>query len=514
MVGNFTELKNQFLQLWQGFSKKAKIIISVSTIIAFLGLLILVNWASRPDYTVLFNNLSSKDAGNIVDILKEKQVNYKIESNGDTILVPRDTVHQLRLDLASDGLPSGGVAGFEIFDQTQIGSTDFEQKVNYYRALSGELTRTIKQMKNVDYAKVQVTPSKNSIYKDKAKPAKASVMIKLKQYEQLSASQVRSIANLVASSVEGLKPAKVTIVDTAGNLLSAKLKQEQEENGFSNQLEMKDKFESTMEEDLNVMLTKVLGLNNFVVKVNANLNFNKRNIESEEYEPVVGDQGIVRSKQSKEQSQQGSTTQPEGVPGTTSNIPQYQVNNQQQEESESEEEIVNYEINKTVEKFEKARGSLERLSVSVMVNGDLEEERREQITQAISAAVGYNQQRGDEITVTGMSFDNSLEQEANQAQQAAAAESRQRLYLIIAGLAILLGLIIFIYRRNKSTSTSPQAGEGLDYTVDDAETEQAATNELSEEEQAKREMQQELRQLAKEQPEEIAELIRSWMAED
>ncbi|MGM0502030.1 MAG: flagellar basal-body MS-ring/collar protein FliF [Bacillota bacterium] len=513
MVVNFNELKEQFVQLWQGFSKKAKIIIVTSTIIAFVGLLILVNWASRPDYSVLFNNLSSKDAGSIVDVLKEQQVDYKIEDNGDTILVPKNKVHQLRLDLASDGMPSGGVTGFEVFDQTQIGSTDFEQKVNYYRALSGELTRTIKQMKNVDYAKVQVTPSKDSIYKEQAKPAKASVMLQLKQRQQLSKSQVRSIANLVASSVEGLNPENVTVVDTAGNLLSAKLDSEEEGNEFNNQLDIKTEFESTVEEDLNVMLTKVLGLNNFVVRVSANLNFDELRRTSEEYQPVVDDEGIVRSKQSKEQSQQGSTTNPEGVPGTTSNIPQYQANNEQQEESSSEEEIVNYEINKTVEEYVKEKGNLERLSVSVIVNDELEQQQREQITEAISTAVGYNQERGDDITVTGINFDDTLEQQAQEEQQAASAESRRQLYLIIAGIVVLLAAVVFIYRRIKSTGAETR-GQSVDYTIEDTEKEEAATSELSEEEQAKKEMQQEIRKLAQEQPEEIAELIKSWLAED
>ena len=513
MVGNFTELKNQLLQLWDNFNKRAKIIIIVSTIIAFLGLLILVNWASRPDYTVLFNNLSSEDAGSIVNRLKEQQINYKIENDGSAILVPRSKVHQLRLDLASNGLPSGGVTGFEIFDQTQIGSTNFEQKVNYYRALSGELTRTIRQMKNVSYAKVQVTPSKDSIYKDEAKPAKASVMLQLEQYQQLSAPQVRSIANLVASSVETLNPENVTIVDTAGNLLSAQLEGESEEDDFSNQLKMKNKLESTMEKDLNVMLTKVLGLNNFVVKVNADLNFNKRNVTSKEYEPVVGDEGVVRSRQTKEESQEGTTTTPEGVPGTTSNIPQYQENSQQQQESQNEEEIVNYEINQKVEEFVKSQGNVERLSVSVMVNEDLDNQQQEQIRQAISTAVGYNQSRGDEISVIGMPFDNSMEESTAQAQAELAAQRRQRTYLIVAGIIAVLALLFYLYRR--SQSTSEEAAKEMDYTVDDTtEGEEAATSELSEEEQAKRELRQELQKLAQEQPEEIAELVRSWMSEE
>ena len=514
MVGNLTELKEQLLQFWDNFSKKAKIIISVSTIVAFLGLLILVNWASRPDYTVLFNNLSSEDAGNIVNRLQEQQVDYKIQNNGSAILVPRDRVHQLRLDLASNGLPSGGVTGFEIFDQTQIGSTDFEQRVNYYRALSGELTRTVRQMENVNYAKVQVTPSQDSIYSEQRQPAKASVMLQLSQYQQLSTSQIRSITNLVASSVETLNPQNVTVVDTAGNLLSAQLEnQGSEGDNLSNQLEIQNQLESTMEEDLNVMLTKVLGLNNFVVKVNANLNFNQRNVTSEEYEPVVDDQGVVRSRQTQEESQQGTTTSPEGVPGTTSNIPQYQESSQQQQQSQSQEEIVNYEINKEVEEFVKAQGNVERLSVSVMVNEELAEEQQEQIRQAVATAVGYNQGRGDQISVIGMQFDDSLEESTTQAQQQLAAQNQQRLYLIIGAIVAALALGYFLYRRSKS-GAEQEAAEEIDYTVDDSGSEQAATTELSEEEQAKREMRQELQKLAEEQPEEIAELVRSWISEE
>ncbi|MFO7819977.1 MAG: flagellar basal-body MS-ring/collar protein FliF [Halanaerobacter sp.] len=513
MVGNFTELKEQLVQLWNNFDKRAKIIIIVSTIIAFLGLLILVNWASSPDYTVLFNNLSSKDAGSITDRLKEEQVDYKIENDGSAILVPRSKVHQLRLDLASNDLPSGGVTGFEIFDETQIGSTDFEQKVNYYRALSGELTRTIKQMKNVSYAKVQVTPSKDSIYKDEAQPAKASVMLQLEQHQQLSTSQVRSIANLVASSVETLDFENVTIVDTGGNLLSAKLEEESEENGLSDQLEMKNRLESTMEEDLNVMLTKVLGLNNFVVKVNTNLNFDERSVTSKEFEPIVDDEGIVRSRQSKEESQEGNTTTPEGEPGTTSNVPQYQENSEEQQQSESEEEIVNYEINEKVEEFVKSEGNVERLSVSVMVNEELEGQQQDQIRRAISTAVGYNQDRGDEISVVGMPFDDSVEESTTQAQAELEAQRRQRMYLIAAGIIAALALLFYLYRKNQSTSE--EAAEEIDYTVDDTnESEEAATSELSEEEQAKRELRQELQKLAEDQPEEIAELVRSWMSEE
>ncbi len=517
MVENFAELRNQLQELWTGLDKKVKIIIISSVIITVIGLLVLAGWASKAEYSVLFNNLSAKDAGEITNQLKEQNINYKLKENGSTILVPNKKVHQLRLDLASQGLPSGGVTGFEIFDRNQLGSTDFEQKVNFYRALGGELSRTVRQMNKVSYAKVQITPSQDSIYQDKEKPAKASVLVKLKEYEQLSKGEIRSIANLVASSVNGLTTDRVTIVDSQSNLLSAKLEEKDEKIEVSDHLELKKKFESEIKKDLNAMLTKVVGMNDFVVNVNTELNFDKRNVKSEEYEPVVDDQGIVRSKQTKEESQEGTNTTPEGVPGTTSNIPQYKSETQRETSSEKSEETVNYEINKQVEEFEKAPGTLERLSVSVMVNsnGELSQERQESIRQAVSAAVGYQPDRGDEISVVGMTFNDDLQQEADQALAAEQAKEQQLLWLIAAAIAglILLLAVLFFRSRAGEEEEELEAGQEIDYVVEEAEEEFAVGEELSEEKKERQQLIRQLQDLATDQPEELAELIKSWMEE-
>ncbi|GAB6098899.1 flagellar basal-body MS-ring/collar protein FliF [Halanaerocella petrolearia] len=516
MVESFAELKEQFLKLWTGLDKKTKIIIGASIIATIIAIFILVNWASQPEYKVLFNNLSNKDAGVIVEKLKEKQVSYKLENKGSVILVPSQKAHQLRLELAGDGLPTGGVTGFELFDQTQIGTTDFQQKVNYNRALSGELSRTIKQFENISYARVQITPAQNSIYKEQSKPAKASVFLKLNGYQDISKNQVQSIANLVASSVKGLKANKVTIVDTAGNLLSAKL-DNQDESSKSNydQLETQDKFEEEIEQDLNVMLTKVLGINNFVVKVNAKLNFDQRSINKTEYEPVVDDQGIARSKQVKEESEEGTSSQPEGVPGTTSNLPQYKVDNKKQQSRESSESVVNYEINKKIEKYVQSPGALERLSVSVIVNQELKQENKESITEAVSAAVGYNEQRGDEIKVVGMKFDNSLQKKTDQAIAAEEAEQRSFLYTLAAIVGALILVVVFLLYRNRESDETEEIepGQEIDYVAGDGTEEYAATEEMDSEESELQKAQREIRNLTQEQPEEIAELIKSWMDE-
>ncbi|AGB40625.1 flagellar basal-body M-ring protein/flagellar hook-basal body protein FliF [Halobacteroides halobius DSM 5150] len=514
MVESLSEIKEQLQQLWVKMDKKTKIIIGISVLATMIGIIGLVGWAGQPAYKVLFNNLASKDAGAIINKLKEKQVPYKLENQGAAILVPQQRVYQLRLELASNGLPSGGVTGFELFDQTQIGTTDFAQKVNYMRALSGELSRTIRQFNNISYAKVKITPAKNSIYTERVQPAKASVLLKLDGYQQLSTKQVKSIANLVAGSVKGLQPNKVTIVDTAGNLLSAKLESKKGSATTYNQLELQSQFEGEIEKDLNIMLTKVLGMNNFVVRVNANLNFSQRSFKSTKYSPVVDDRGIVRSKQTKEESEKGISSSPEGVPGTTSNLPQYKVTDQEQQSRESSEEIINYEINKKIEKYVQSPGDLERLSVSVIVNQKLNQQRKNMITEAISAAVGYNKQRGDEIKVVGMKFDNSLEQQMNQ-QINAQNSQRETLLMTLAIIvgALILIVLFLIYRRGQDDEQDITPGQEVDYVAGDEVNETAASEELDPQEQEIRKLQQEIRELAVDQPEEIAELLKGWLEE-
>ncbi|TDX51935.1 flagellar basal-body MS-ring/collar protein FliF [Orenia marismortui] len=519
MVKNFSQIKKQIQNLWNNFNKKAKIVIIVSALVTFIGMLLLAHWASKPEYMVLFNNLSMEDAGGIINSLDEKQITYQLKDNGSTILVPQKNVHKLRLDLASQGLPTGGNVGFEIFDRNQIGSTDFEQKVQFNRALSGELARTIKQLDNVLAANVRITPSESSIYKEQEEPAKASVVLKLKQYTKLTTKEVKSIANLVASSVNGLDPTRVTIVDTTGNLLSAKLKEDDEKADISDKLALQNKFEEAIEKDLNVMLTKVLGMGNFSLAVNATLNFDQRNIESKRYEPVVDDEGIIRSKQSKTESSQGMTTTPEGVPGTTSNLPQYKINNQDRTEHDKEEEIVNYEINEEVEKYVQAPGTLEKLSVAVTVDtpdGQLDAAKQEAITNLISAAVGYDVNRGDQITVIGMAFDNSLEEEVINAEASEAAKRRTILLSLLIGIAILIAvLLIVLYRKRRNEMGSEaEVGQNVDYLIDEAEEEFAVGDNLTSEERERQKLQNQLRNIIKDQPEEIAGLIKSWLSED
>src|SRR6056297_2989297 len=298
MWDSLTDYIQNIKELWGNLDNKAKIMIGAGTVLMLVVFGYLIVSGDSTVYTPLYTDVVQEDAGKIVNSLKEKNIPYRLTNNGSTIEVPEAQVHQARIDLASEGLPHQGVVGFEIFDQSNFGTTDFERKVNYYRAIGGELSRSIRVMRGVDYAKVQITAPKDSIYLDEERSASASVLIQLDSGYRMNSAQISSITNLVASSVQDMSPSNVTVIDTSGNLLSA----ESNGNNMNSQIsqenmEVQNNFEQGLEEDLKRLLTKVLGPDNFSVNVSAKLNFDQREVESKTYTPVADGEGIIRSEE-------------------------------------------------------------------------------------------------------------------------------------------------------------------------------------------------------------------------
>lgn len=516
----------QFKELWGNLDRRAKIIIGIGVFSVFLALTFLILWSGNTEYQTLFSKLEPTDADAIVKRLEETNIPYRLEDNGQTIKVSADIVHKTRLQMAGEGLPSRGVVGFEIFDQSNFGTTDFERKVNYYRAISGELSRSIQAMDNVDYARVQITAPKESIFVEEEQPAEASVLLSLAPGYKIKASQVRAISNLVASSVQGLNTDKVTIVDTSGNLLTGMLEQEStlESQLTMNQFEIERQFADGLKQDLRMMLSRILGPDNYTVQVKAKLNFDKREIESKEYSPVIGDEGIARSVQEQNESYQGTASGAEGVPGTTSNIPQYQ--NVEDSESntnyESSDSITNYEINEKIERHVYAPGEVERISVAVVVNDSLNVAEMDKIEEVVQTAIGYNNNRGDMVTVTNLAFDRSLEEEIARAQAVAAEaeKSKRYTYAGLIGFIFIILLVLFMVLRRSGQPVSEEEvvpGKAIDYVVDEdleAQEEMAATEGLTEEEKKRQELRKAVAKTVSEQPEEVAQLLKSWLMED
>ncbi|MGI6680572.1 MAG: flagellar basal-body MS-ring/collar protein FliF [Bdellovibrionota bacterium] len=412
--------------LFEGYLKLPliqKILFPVLIVASVVGIVFVSKWASAPDYAVLFSDLQKVDSAAIVEKLKEKQVKYQIRGNGDVIAVsPPEMVHELRLALASDGLPKGGVVGFEIFDNTNFGTTSFVEKLKFVRAIQGELERTISSLDSVSSAKVHITQPEKTVFMKNKIPTTASVMLKLNVGNGLSKDQIRGIVNLVSGSVEGLTPENVTIVDSSGKLLTSQDDIKDEFDLDSERLNYQQSLEKAYANRIEQMLSRVIGPEKVVAKVTAELDFTSSQKEEESFDPAGR---VVRSEKSIEEGV--GSTQRGGVPGVVSNLTRDTALLSPQgigdESSNRAENVKNYEISKSISKSISPKGKLLRLSVAVLVDGTykviapataetpeqkefvpLPEETMNRIEGLVKSAVGYDLNRGDVVTVENIPF--------------------------------------------------------------------------------------------------------------
>src|SRR3989454_1722830 len=287
--------------------------VGVASMAVVLGL---AWWAQRPLYRPLFTNLSTTDAASIVEALKAEKVAYRLEDDGRAVLVPAERLYELRLALAARGLPEGGGVGFEIFDKQSLGVTDFLQRLNYQRALQGELSRTIGQLGGVEAARVHLALPERSLFVAEDRRPSASVVVKLVQGRTLSAAQIDGIVHLVAASVEGLQPEAVTVVDEAGRILTSD-RRGAEAAGTSNApLEIQQAVERGAEERIESMLGAVVGRDKVVARVAASLDFSRVERTEETYDP---DRTAIRTQRTTREETIGAKT-PGGAPGVQANL--------------------------------------------------------------------------------------------------------------------------------------------------------------------------------------------------
>lgn len=452
------QLREELVRVWSGLSRRQRILVGVLGVGSLVLLGLFAMWAGRPNYATAYTGLSEKDAADVVKVLQDLGVPYRLTDGGTAIQVPAQDVYRVRLEVARQGLPRGGSVGFELFDQGGIGNlgmTEFTQRVNYQRALEGELARTITAMEGVEQARVHlVLPEKRLFAQQQEKPT-ASVMLVLRPGARLSEEQIWAIGNLVASSVEGLEPEQVTIVDTHGRVLAeggVKRTGESSRMRLSlAQISAEREVELELESRLQRMLDTALGPNKAVVRVSADLDWSQIETTREQYEPQGGSRtGVIRSFRQTIEST-GGITVTGGVPGVDANVlPIYQpvITGTEQAGLVRNDTVVNYEISKTVMRTVNAPGDIKRLSVAVLLDSNDPNLIAQQpaIEQMVRAAIGYNGERGDSVTVDFLPFSNEL------AEQAQALEEVQRraLYMNLAriGLAVLgLLLLLFFLRR-------------------------------------------------------------------
>jgi len=340
-VDGFRNVTDNIKTLFEGLSFNQKVLFGAVATASVISIAVFSLWLQKEEKAVLFTNLSLDDAAVALEELTKQDVTAELTNGGTTILVPKKSVHRLRVDLASRGVPSSGTVGFEIFDGKQYGLTDFLQNVNFKRALEGELTKTIESLQGIQSARVHLVLPKPSIFKKLDSPATASVVLQLGRGAQLQDNRIVGIQSLVAGSVENLGPQHVTVIDQYGKVLSQGIK-DGETGRTESQLALRKEVEGYLAQKAGLMLDGVLGQGRSIVQVDATLNFEKIDREREIYDPQ---NTVVRSEVINEMSD------PE-TGGTDENS------------------TTNYEINRTVEHIVGEIGGVKRLSVAVFVDGN------------------------------------------------------------------------------------------------------------------------------------------------
>jgi len=387
----------------------------------------------QPDYRVLFANLSDKDGGAIVAQLSQMNVPYKYADGGGAILIPSERVHDVRLRLATQGLPKGSVTGFELMENSKFGMTQFQERLNFQRGLEGELTRSIQALSSVQGARVHLAlPNQNGFFREQQKPS-ASVLVSLHPGRMLDRAQLAGIVHLVASSVPELSPSAVSVLDDTGKLLSQSPDQAPGTEANVQQLMFVQQIEQQYTRRIMDILEPVVGRDNVKAQVTAEVDFTQTESTSEQFRPnQTPDSSAVRSQQVLE-SRDASGKGPSGVPGAVSNQPPAQstapvnganpaptVGGQQGGGLDGQlgkrESTINYEVDKTVRVTRGSTGAIKRLSAAVVVNYQAVEdkgkmvskaltpEQLEQMTALVRETIGFNRERGDSVNLMNTQF--------------------------------------------------------------------------------------------------------------
>ena len=557
--------RERLRELWNRYESKRKYFIIGGILVLVLAFAGISYWyGSKPEYAPLYTNLETKDAGDVVNSLKEAGVPYELieDKKGATILVPLTQVHDLRLELATAGLPRGN-KGFELFDDSKLGVTEFQNKINYLQALQGELTRTIEHLGSVDKARVHIVLPEDSLYKKNEKPATASILLMLKPETKLTTPEVKGIVNLVSHSVQGLAPENITIIDEQGNILNKNDDDELEkQNAMTlrtlNQIEMTKKVRDHIQQNIQTMLDKTLGEGNAFVRVSVELDFDDKKIDRQTFTPVVDESGIIRSQQDISESYNGESNMPGGPAGVQSNIPGYVAEDRNANaEYERKESTKNYEVNEENQKIIASPGSIRRLTVAVLVTDEITELQQEGLLRAVSSAAGINEERGDTISVEPMPFNTDLQDKLAEEARLEQLRKDRILYTEIAAMILLAALLVggfLMYRWKKRKERQAEMEAQLEAERKAREEEEKARlaeeaeqkrieaeqrlvelqeaqakaearaqaiedneiedDNLTEEERRQRDEKQAILKLIDEKPAEVAMLIKTWLIED
>lgn len=550
---------NGLLALWNRLRANPKIPLLIAASAAIAIVVALALWAKSPDYRVLYSNLSDRDGGAIVTQLTQMNIPYRFTENGSALMIPAEKVHETRLRLAQQGLPKGGAVGFELLDQEKFGISQFSEQINYQRALEGELSRTIESLGPVQNARVHLALPKPSLFVREQKNPSASVTLTLQPGRTLDDGQINAVVYMVSSSVAGLPPGNVTVVDQAGRLLTQSDGTGRDLNAA--QLKYANEVENRYQRRIEAILAPIVGSANVRAQVTAQIDFATREQTDEQYQPnQQPDKSAVRSRQFSLSEQHGGP-QVGGVPGALANQPSApptapieapkaavagnapatatETNTRtgasgNVAQNSRRDETTNYEVDRTIRHTQHKAGAVERLSVAVVLNTlgtdkdgkpqPMSKEQLAQVESLVREAMGYSSSRGDTLNVVNTQF-NDVEQTGGELPFWQSQSFIDQLFN--AGRYLLVLLVAWLLWRKlvRPQLQSRQIAQQAAVTAANAPANRPAeVNKPSHEEQAlhKKSQQrvnaevqgQRIRELADKDPRVVALVIRQWMSNE
>lgn len=514
------KLSELFKKLWEkfkSFGKGIKIAIIVAIIAVLAAIISAIVVASKDNYQTLFYDLDSADAQVVMSTLDEQGVAYKVE--GSDISVDAKLVDQLRLELASN--LSSASKGYELMDNSSsFGMTDEEFKIYKVRMTQGEIEKSIKTLNNIEDAKVLITPATDSVFVQSAKEGSASIVLKVKNGVSLSEENINAIVSMVSMGTENIPQENIAVVDTNGNLLTKGIQGENSDavssETIQSQLDQETKYEETIVNKITELLEPVVGPGNVQAQVNVDLDFDSKKIS--EYEIDPNDVLISQeTENSYNQTNSGGTVSESPVDNNMSNTIDEEADGDSTT-SRTEHQINNYDHSQKTTETIKAPGEVRRMTVSVFVNGKLDEKTQIAFENAIKSATGYDETRLDTISLVGMNFDNSQQEEIQKQVDeynaaVKAAETKKMIIIgIIAGIVLIAIIVIILLIRKKNTKDEDESL--IDVVVGDEHITEPVKYDpidFTTVQDEKTHLENEIKKYAKDKPEQVVEIIKSWL---
>lgn len=511
---DLASLLNKLKDKWKSYTKNKKVALIVFFVGAIIGVSYLLVYLTTPKYDVLFYNMEPKDASAVIAKLKEKKISTKVSNNN--VYVPEDQVEELRMEMLSSVTFTGSSTGFELFDTSKFGITDMEMKINYQRALEGEIERTIKSFSEIESARVHlVLPDDSGFVKDTSS-SKASVTLNLKTGSELSNEQVKAIVALLSGSVKNLKKEKVEVIDNHMNLLTEESGDTSGAISSQKQQSVKRTFEVSLEESISSMLQAIYGKDKVRVNIFADLNFDSNQKDIIKFDPV----GVIKSQQKIIDGQAAGT-------GDTSSSPvDNNMNNTSGDTTTGTtgrtETITNFEVGKTEEKIIKAPGAINKISTSVAIDGNINEDTKNIIKNLVQGAIGYDLVRGDTLYIEGIAFNteakDAAQKDIDELNALKISEAKTQLYKKYAiaggsGVLFLVFLISLIKMLKSSKSKNEEKDEFIfkDTVVAETIIPKSINLEFTSE---KEHLENEIKSYASKKPEQVIDIVKSWLSED